>query len=98
MNLHNQEGPDLKYILNTVAGRQAIDKRNQNIIRSILQSAPPANLSQAEEKARTFYKSCVAERETVVSEDLINLQVSLRPPTIVELIWGKSFRKKRLLL
>ena len=31
---------------------QAIDKRNQNIIRSILESPPPANVSHAEEKVR----------------------------------------------
>ena len=54
---------------------QAIDKRNQNIISSILGSPPPENCSRAEEKARTFYKSCIAERDTLVSEDLINLQV-----------------------
>ena len=29
---------------------QAIDKRNQNIIRSVLESAPPVNVSHAEEK------------------------------------------------
>ena len=50
---------------------QGIDKRNQNIIRSVLESPPPANVSHAEEKvgrkgvdgsskiivqARTFYR------------------------------------------
>ena len=29
---------------------QGIDKRNQNIIRSVLESPPPANVSHAEEK------------------------------------------------
>ena len=71
---------------------QAIDKRNQNIIRSVLESAPPANVSHAEEKvgwgrvglmftlcrqARTFYQSCVRERETTAPEDLLNLQAVL---------------------
>ena len=56
---------------------QAIDKRNQNIISSILGAAPPENCSRAEEKARTFYKSCIAERDTLVSEDLVNLQVGV---------------------
>jgi len=56
---------------------QAIDKRNQNIIRSVLESPPPANVSHAEEKARTFYQSCVRERETTAPEDLLNLQAVL---------------------
>ena len=56
---------------------QAIDKRNQNIISSILGDSPPENCSHAEMKARTFYQSCIAERETVVSEDLVNLQVCI---------------------
>ena len=56
---------------------QAIDKRNQNIISSILGAPAPDNCSRAEEKARTFYKSCAAERETIVSEDLVNLQVTV---------------------
>eukprot|EP00092_Neocalanus_flemingeri_P023165 GFUD01025119.1.p1 GENE.GFUD01025119.1~~GFUD01025119.1.p1 ORF type:complete len:953 (-),score=164.55 GFUD01025119.1:486-3344(-) len=56
---------------------QAIDKRNQNIIRSILEGAPPLNVSEAETKARTFYKSCVKEREPIVSDDLVNLQAVL---------------------
>ena len=54
---------------------KAIDKRNQNIIRSILEGAPPQNISEAEEKTRTFYRSCIKEREPIVSDDLINLQV-----------------------
>merc|ERR1719458_2417007 len=50
---------------------QAIDKRNQNIIRSVLEAPPPADVSHAEEKARTFYQSCVREeRETTAPEDL----------------------------
>ena len=67
---------------------QGIDKRNQNIIRSVLESPPPANVSHAEEKvgrkgvdgsskilqARTFYQSCVRERETTAPADLFNLQ------------------------
>ena len=55
---------------------QAIDKRNQNIISSILGETKPGNCSQAEEKARTFYKSCIKERDIIVSEDLVNLQVN----------------------
>ena len=55
---------------------QAIDKRNQNIISSILGETEPGNCSQAEEKARTFYKSCIKERDIIVSEDLVNLQVN----------------------
>jgi hypothetical protein len=35
---------------------QALDKRNQNIIQSILESPSPVNVSSAEEKARTFYR------------------------------------------
>jgi hypothetical protein len=35
---------------------QALDKRNQNIIQSILESPSPANVSSAEDKARTFYR------------------------------------------
>ena len=35
---------------------QALDKRNQNIIQSILESPSPVNVSAAEEKARTFYR------------------------------------------
>ena len=57
---------------------QAIDKRNQNIISSILGETKPGNCSQAEEKARTFYKSCIKERDIIVSEDLVNLQVMLK--------------------
>merc|ERR1719500_2682122 len=53
---------------------QAIDKRNQNIIRSVLEAPPSANVSHAEEKARMFYQSCVRERETTAPEDLVNLQ------------------------
>jgi len=53
---------------------QAIDKRNQNIIRSVLEAAPPANVSEAEEKARTFYHSCMRERESSAPEDLLTLQ------------------------
>ena len=62
---------------------QAIDKRNQNIIRSVLESAPPANVSEAEQKvrreavslqARTFYHSCMRERESSAPEDLLTLQ------------------------
>ena len=68
---------------------QAIDKRNQNIIRSVLEAPPPANVSHAEEKvgglgwtdvyfqARMFYQSCVRERETTAPEDLLNLQAVL---------------------
>eukprot|EP00090_Calanus_glacialis_P001950 TRINITY_DN11456_c0_g1_i3.p1 TRINITY_DN11456_c0_g1~~TRINITY_DN11456_c0_g1_i3.p1 ORF type:complete len:946 (-),score=146.68 TRINITY_DN11456_c0_g1_i3:85-2922(-) len=56
---------------------QAIDKRNQNIIRSILEGAPPQNISEAEEKTRTFYTSCIKEREPIVSDDLVNLQAVL---------------------
>ena len=56
---------------------QAIDKRNQNIISSILGETKPGNCSQAEEKARTFYKSCIKERDIIVSEDLVNLQVNI---------------------
>jgi len=56
---------------------QAIDKRNQNIIRSILEGPPPQNISEAEEKTRTFYRSCIKEREPIVTDDLINLQAVL---------------------
>jgi len=56
---------------------RAIDKRNQNIIRSILEGPPPQNISEAEEKTRTFYRSCIKEREPIVTDDLINLQAVL---------------------
>ena len=86
---HASIHPDIPSIFSESYFPQAIDKRNQNIIRSILESPPPANVSHAEEKvggldgclhycqARTFYQSCVRERETTAPEDLLNLQAVL---------------------
>jgi len=54
---------------------QAIDKRNQNILHSILQQESQANVSVAEEKAKLFYSSCVVDRQGVMAEDLNNLQM-----------------------